>query len=222
LTSDADEDMDMKLNRAVSLVDQELAFIRCNITLERIERVEKAMVLAPRRTAGVRDLERYFRGALMESVYRAHKGSFKIADSKDRAEEFLAMILYVLFGEPEVDPSDFDHEPLERRIRAVLKKWFRRDSYFSKYALRYLATKTGDKIKKTSWIDIGPYAYPILGGELFYYCTLRALLDVCRKALTDKSYSTKGIITWEQGIVTYIVAEVRVRSKKKRALDEDL
>lgn len=194
------------MNKSARKEDPTLVFIRNNVTLERVERVEK-MVVVPRQV-DLFDLERYFNGALMESVYRAHKGSFKIVFSKDRAEMFLAMILYVLFGEPEVDPALVDLEQLERKIVAVLKKRFPKNSYFSKYALRYLAAKTGDRKRKTSWIDIGSYFYTILGGEIYYYCTLRALIEIARKALTDKSFSFTGIITWQKGIALYLVAEV--------------
>jgi len=190
--------------------DSELAFIRKNVTLERIELAERIQRehAMPQQAGDLSDLESYFGTVLMESVYRAHKGSFKIVYSKDRAEMFLAAILYVLFGEPEFDPAFVDLDQLERRILAVLKERFPKPSYFSKYALRYVATKTGDKNRKTSWIDIGPYAFTILGGEIFFYCTLRALIEICRKALTDKSYSFTGLLTWEQGIVIYLVAEV--------------
>jgi hypothetical protein len=192
------------LKKFTNLEGRELDFIRKNVTLERLERVGKAVKTF---SESLSDLEKYFRRDLMESVYRAHKGSLKVGSSKDRAEVFLALVLYILFGEPEVNLTNIDFNKLERRIRAVLKKRFPKPSYFSKYALRYLATKTGDRVGKTQWIDIGPYTYTILGGEIFYYCTLRALVEICRKALIRKHFNFRGIITWEQGIAMYTISE---------------
>jgi len=193
------------LNKRANEKDWELAFLRKNVTLERLEFAEKALRVS--HELDVFDSESYFREALMESVYRAHKGSFKIVSSKDRAEMFLATILYILFGEPEFDPALVDLDQLERRIRTVLKKRFPKDSYFSKHALEYLATKTGDRKRKTYWIDIGPYFYTILGGEIFYYCTLRALIEISKNALADKKFSFRGPVTWQQGIALYTIAE---------------
>lgn|GEM_PF-4763017 len=63
--------------------DPELAFIRKEVTLERIKLAERIVRehAMPQHAGKLSDLERYFEGALMESVYRAHKGSYKIESS---------------------------------------------------------------------------------------------------------------------------------------------
>lgn len=50
--------------------------------------------------------------------------------------------------------------------------------------------------------------YPILGGEVFFYCTLKALAEVGRKALTDKKYNYLPLMNWKEGVVEYLVYEV--------------
>jgi hypothetical protein len=144
---------------------------------------------------------------LMESVYRSHKGSYKIESSKARGSTFLAFILYILFGEPPIDKTCVLDARTERRIKTVLKKHFERDSYFFRCSLRFLDSKTGEKNEKTGWVNIEPYIYTTLGGELFFYCTLRALIDVSKKALKDKKYDYSRPMSWKEGIVDYLIHE---------------
>ena len=89
-----------------------------------------------------------------------------------------------------------------------MKKHFKGDGYFARLSLRYLNVKTGKRGKGTIWIDIGPYIYPLLGGEIFFYCTLTALIDVAKRALTDKEYDYFPIMNWKEGIVEYLVSEL--------------
>jgi len=188
-----------------------LEYIHENIALQRIEHVEK--LTRSYAVGDLLDIEKYFNSTLTESCYRAHKGSYKTAFSKARGSTFLGLILYVLFGEPKFNSKLIFDSNIERKIRRVLKKRFEKDSYFRKYGLKYLATKTGDRDKKSGWINVDPYVFSLLGGELFYYCTLRALIEICRKALTDKNYKFPVLISWREGIVLYLVEEVVGKEK---------
>jgi len=63
-----------------------------------------------------------------------------------------------------------------------LQKYFRKGSYFLRYSLKFLSLKTEGKDQKTGWINIQPYVYPILRGEIFFYCTLKALIEITKKS----------------------------------------
>jgi hypothetical protein len=179
-----------------------LDYIRKNVMLERIQEVERALS-----DLSSSNVDKYFDKILMESVYRSHKGSYKIMYSKSRGEMYLGFILYILFGEPILDTKCYISNKEVKKTKKVLKKRFERDSYFFKYSLEFLGIKTGDEDKKTGWIDIRPYVYPILGGEMFYYCTLMALIEISKKALTDKKYDFLPPLNWKEGIVDYVVHE---------------
>ena len=56
----------------------------------------------------------------MESVYRAHKGSYKIDASKSRGLAYLQLILYLLFGEPKFSSIHVLSEENELKIRNTL------------------------------------------------------------------------------------------------------
>ena len=183
--------------KAVKWKNVALEYIRKNVTLERIRDIEEALSdwSSP-------NLDKYFDEILMESVYRGHKGSYKIMYSKFRGEMYLGFILYILFGEPKIDIKCYISSREVKKIKRVLKKRFEKDSYFLGYCQEFLKMKTGDKNEKTGWINIEPYVYPLLGGEIFFYCTLKALIDISKKALTDKKYES-----WKEGIVEYLVHE---------------
>lgn len=184
-----------------------LNYIRKNISLSRVKEVEKTLSewWPP---INLLDLDKYFNWALMETVYRSHKGSYKIEDSKIRGTAYLALILHLLFGEPKFNPVHVISVEYKKKIVNVLRKHFEKDSYFLTYSLKYLAIKTGERDKRTGWINIEPYVYPILGGEIFYYCTLMALIEISKKALKDKNYQFPQIINWKEGIIDYLVSEV--------------
>ena len=186
-----------------------LDYIRENVTLDRIEEVEETLTC----WIPSLDLEKYFDELLMETVYRSHKGSFKIDSSKVRGLAFLGFILYILFGEPKFNPAEVMSKEVQQKLRKVLKKQFETNSYFLRYSLRYLDVKTGEKFEKTRWINIEPYVYPILGGEIFFYCTLRALIEISKKALTDKNYDYLPILNWKEGVVDYLVHEANGRRR---------
>jgi len=184
-----------------------LDYIRVNVTLERINEVEKVL---SRWTPNLLDLQEFFDDALMESVYRSHKGSCKIDSSKCRGLISLGFILYILFGEPKFNPHeviDVVDDKVRKKFRQVLRKRFEKDSYFLRYSLKFLDVKTGDRDEKTGWVNIEPYIYSILGGEVFFYCTLRALIEISKKALTDKKYDYLPLLNWKEGIVDYLVHE---------------
>ena len=153
------------------------------------------------------DLDDYFNWILMESVYRGHKGSFKIDASKCRGLTSLGFILYVLFGEPKFNPYEVIDDEAQEKFKQVLRKRFEKDSYFLRYSLRFLDVKTGDRDEKTGWINIEPYIYSMLGGEVFFYCTLRALIEISKKALTDKKHDYQPPLNWKEGIAEYLVHE---------------
>jgi len=144
----------------------------------------------------------------MESVYRSHKGSCKIVYSKARGQTFLKCILYILFSKPEPPKIPMSLYP-SKKLKTVLETYFNKNSYFMRYSLNYLETKTGDKNEKTGWIDIQPYAFPVLGGEIFFYCTLKALLEVSKKALTNKNYKFPKCLNWKEAIVNYLIYEIK-------------
>ena len=72
--------------------------------------------------------------------------------------------------------------------------------------MKFLNLKTGKKTE-TGWINVDPYVYEILGGEIFFYCTLRALIEVSRKALRDPKYDY-FVMNWKEGIVHYLISEI--------------
>ncbi|RLI19373.1 hypothetical protein DRO47_06435 [Candidatus Bathyarchaeota archaeon] len=183
-----------------------LEYIRENVTLNRVREVEN--VLSEWWGVDMSDPKQYFDSVLMESVYRGHKGSYKIDSCKLRGIAYLQLILYILFGEPNFDPVCVLSKENIAKIKKALKKHFKGDGYFARLSLRYLNVKTGKRVKGTMWIDIEPYIYPLLGGEIFFYCTLTALIDVAKRALTDKEYDYFPIMNWKEGIVEYLVSEL--------------
>jgi len=185
-----------------------LDYIRKNVKLERIQEVEEALS-----DWSTPHIEKYFDEILMESVYRSHKGSHKIEISKSRGEMYLGFILYVLFGEPKIDTKHYISSKEINKTKTVLKKRFEKDSYFLRYCKEFLDTKTGNKDEKMGWINIEPYVYLILGGEIFFYCTLKALIEVSKKALTNKRYNYLPLMNWKEGVVEYLVYEAIERKK---------
>lgn len=204
-----------------------LEYIREKVTMDRIEDVEEALSETASRYGprSLLDFKQYFDGELMETVYRGIKGSYKIDASKFRGTAFLESILYILFGEPRIDQDRVQAEESEKRIKSVLKKRFERRSPFVRYSLRFLEAKTGKKFPKTYWINIEPYVYPLLGGEIFFYCTLRALMEVSKKALKDKKYNYLPVMNWKEGVVEYLASEAigtkKFVKKFQKALDRE-
>jgi len=173
-----------------------LDFVRKNIPFERVMEVEE----------NTPDFTDYI-NQLMETVYRGHKGSFKVESSKYRGMRFLWLILYLLTGEPK-EWTYFPEEKLSDEIGKVLRKHFGKPSCFYKYAAEYARAKVGRETK-TGWILVDPYVFKLLGGEIFFYCTLKALLKVVRRALEDPTYDYH-LMTWEEGITEYLVSELKV------------
>jgi len=93
---------------------------------------------------------------------------------------------------------------------------FEKDSYFLRYSLTFLDVKLGDRDERTGWVNIEPYIYPMLGGEIFFYCTLRALMEISKKALTDKKYDYQPPVNWKKGVVDYLVHEATGWRNNKR------
>lgn len=206
-----------KRDSSIVLEQTTLNYIRRNVTLERVEEVERA--LSQWIPSSVFDTEGYLSNALMESVYRGHEGSFKIDFSKARGVGFLSLILYILLGEPKVDLPRVPGQEIVNKIKGVLKKRLKKNSYFLRFALTYLDLKTGDKTE-TGWINIDAYVYPLLGGEIYFYCTLRALMEISKNALTNEKYCFPRFINWKEGIVDYLVHEAisRLKTQEKRSL----
>ena len=175
-----------------------LDYIRRNIPLERIREVEE--FLAGRRLLSLRQ---YFERSLLESVYRGYRGSYKIDYSKTRGIMFLCAILYIVFGEPKL--SDLK---MQRKIEDVLKRRLPQNNPFVRYSKQYLETKIGGINEKTGWIDIAQYTFPILGGEIFFYCTLKALMEICGKAHKNKNYKFPPTKNWKECIVYRFIGEV--------------
>lgn len=184
-----------------------LTWIRRNVTLERVKEAEETLSNWWF-SINLLNLDKYFNSVLMENVYRGYKGSFKIDSSKVRGLTFLGLILYTLFGEPKIDYSRVINEENSAKIKKVLQKHFRKNSYFLRYSLKLISLKTGDLNKKTGWINIVPYTYPLLGAEIFYYCTLRALIEISKKALKNKNYNFPRFINWKEGIIDYLINEI--------------
>ena len=80
-----------------------LDYIRKNLTLDGISEV-KNVLSEWWGSADLSDPRQYFGSILMESVYQAHKGSYKIDVCKIRGMAYLQLVLYILFGEPKFDP----------------------------------------------------------------------------------------------------------------------
>lgn len=197
--------------------DPVVSYIR-SIPIKRIEQAEEIMKVYD--AGELLDLERYFNFALMETIYRAHKGSFKVASSKSRGQVFLALILHVLFGVPRMSPKFVFNRDIERKIRKVLDKRFENNSYFLRYSSRFLDAKTGKKTA-SGWVNVEPYIFSLVGAETFFYCTLKALIEICKKALSDTTFSFEGLISWQQGIVLYLLEEVVDEEKTMEQLEKE-
>jgi hypothetical protein len=180
-----------------------LDYIRRNIPLERVQRIED--LLSKWRML---NLGEYFERWLMDGVYRGHRWSFKIDYSKERGLWYLCCILYILFGEPELTESWQSNSRLKEEMERVLEKHFPKGSHFLEYSLKYLEAKTGDKDERTGWINVKPYVYPTIGGEIFFYCTLKALIEICEKAIKNKDYSLPQFATPKECIVDCLIHEI--------------
>jgi hypothetical protein len=186
-----------------------LDFVRKNIPLERVIEVEKQLP----------DLEGYVE-RLTETIYRSHKGSWKVDSSKARGVSFLQSILYLLTGEP-IKKRDWAYwdERFPHEIKKVFRKHFDRGSYFRKYAVQYFKARVGRKTD--GYVRVDPYVFKLIGGEVFFYHTLKALLKVIRRAHEDPKYDYqimswgKGskhsfrMMTWEEGITEYLISELK-------------
>jgi hypothetical protein len=177
-------------------------YIRRNISPERVRKVEDLLS-----KWNMLNLQEYFERWLMESVYRGHRRSYKIDYSKWRGLWFLRCILYILFGEPELTESWQSSEKLKEEMKKVLEKHFPKGSHFLDYSLKYLEAKTGEKDEKTGWINVKPYVYPTIGGEIFFYCTLKALIEICEKAIKNKDYSFPQFATPKECVVDCLIHE---------------
>ena len=178
-------------------------YIRRNISPERVRKVEDLLS-----KWNMLNLQEYFERWLMESVYRGHRRSYKIDYSKWRGLWFLRCILYILFGEPELTESWQSSEKLKEEMKKVLEKHFPKGSHFLEYSLKYLEAKTGEKDEKTGWINVKPYTYPTIGGEIFFYCTLKALMEISEKAIKNKDYSLPQFVAPKEGIVNCLINEI--------------
>jgi hypothetical protein len=52
------------------------------------------------------------------------------------------------------------------------------------------------------------YIYPTIGGKIFFYCTLKALIEISQKALKNKDYSLPQFVTPKEGIVNCLISEI--------------
>jgi hypothetical protein len=93
-------------------------------------------------------------------------------------------------------------------MKKVLERHFPKGSHFLDYSLKYLEAKTGEKDERTGWINVKPYMYPTIGGEIFFYCTLKALMEIGEKALKNKDYSLPQFVTPKEGIVNCLISEI--------------
>ena len=189
-----------------------LDFVRKNIPLERVIEVEKQLP----------SLEKYV-DELMETVYRSHKGSWKVDSSKGRGVNFLQSILFLLTGEPIKRDWSYWDEKFPHKIDKVFQKHFVRNGYFRKYAVQYFKARIGRKTD--GYVVVDPYVFKLIGGEVFFYHTLKALLNVIRKAHEDPKYDYqimswgKGsahnfrVMNWEEGIVEYLISELKTVEK---------
>jgi len=173
-----------------------LDFVRKHILLERVVEVEKQLP----------DLKGYIK-ELTETIYRGHKGSWKVDSSKARGVTFLQSILYLLTGEP-VKRGDWTYweEKFPHEVEKVFRKHFDRGSYFRKYAVQYFTARIGRKTD--GYVRVDPYVFKLIGGEVFFYHTLKALLSVIRKAHEDPKYDYR-MMTWEEGITEYLISELK-------------
>jgi hypothetical protein len=46
------------------------------------------------------------------------------------------------------------------------------------------------------------------GGEIFFYCTLKALIEICEKAIKNKDFSFPQFLTPKEGIVDCLISEI--------------
>jgi hypothetical protein len=191
------------VNKVNAHQSETVEYIRRNVSLERVRKVEGLLS-----KWYMLNLREYFKRWLMESVYRGHRRSYKIDYSKARGLSFLCCILYILFGEPELTESWQSSEKLKEEMEKVLEKHFPEGSHFLEYSLKYLEAKTGDKDERTGWINVKHYIYPTIGGEIFFYCTLKALIEICEKALKNEDYSFPQFVTPEEGIVDRLISEI--------------
>lgn len=167
-----------------------LIYIRKNVTLKRIKEVEK-------------ELEdwRMF-DQITETVYRAYKGSFKIQHAQPISCELIRLICYLLSGKY-LKEYVGDNKKVVKNIEKVFKK----NSTFVNLTKRYLSLSTG-KRTKSGWILIDECMFPLMGGELFYYCILKSILKVARQALKDKKYSYE-VMNWDEAICEYVIVDVK-------------
>jgi hypothetical protein len=191
------------VNKVNAHQSETVEYIRRNISPERVRKVEDLLS-----KWNMLNLQEYFERWLMESVYRGHRRSYKIDYSKWRGLCFLCCILYILFGEPELTESWQSSEKLKEEMKKVLEKHFPKGSHFLEYSLKYLEAKTGEKDERTGWINVKPYVYPTIGGEIFFYCTLKALMEIGEKAIKNRDYSFPQFVTPKEGIVNCLIDEI--------------
>jgi hypothetical protein len=191
------------VNKVNAHQSETVEYIRGNVSLVRVKKVEG--LLSKWRMLNLRE---YFERWLMESVYRGHRRSYKIDYSKWRGLWFLRCILYILFGEPELTESWQSSGKLKEEMEKVLERHFPEGSHFLEYSLKYLEAKSGEKNERTGWINVKPYVYPTIGGEIFFYCTLKALIEICEKAIKNKDYSLPQFVTPKEGIVDCLINEI--------------
>jgi hypothetical protein len=191
------------VNKVNAHQSETVEYIRRNVSLERVRKVEGLLS-----KWYMLNLREYFERWLMESVYRGHKRSYKIDYSKARGLSFLCCILYILFGEPELTESWQSTGKLKEEMERVLEKHFPKGSHFLEYSLKYLEAKTGEKNERTEWINVKPYVYPTIGGEIFFYCTLKALIEISEKAIKNKDYSLPQFVNPKEGIVDCLIREI--------------
>jgi len=199
-----------------------LSYIRENVTLDRIKEVEETL---SDWNGNLLDLDDYFNQILMESIYRSHKGSYKIDSSKCRGLVSLGFILYILFGEPKFNPNeviDVVDDKVRKKFRQVLRKRFEKDSYFLRYSLTFLEVEVGDRDEKsarTRYLEllsrlINVIATSRLNEKNSYLSVISA---------TDEDLE-KGIERWEKLVdlrkTLYIGTEREIHSVNEKILQE--
>jgi hypothetical protein len=97
---------------------------------------------------------------------------------------------------------------LKEEMERVLEKHFPKGRHFLEYSLKHLEAKTGEKNERTGWINVKPYVYPTIGGGIFFYCTLKALIEISEKAIKNKDYSLPQFVTPKEGIVDCLINEI--------------
>jgi len=169
--------------------EDEADWIRKNVPRERLERVKQEMTKALK----LHPPETYLSETLMEHVYRAHKGSCKIAYCYSEAVRCIQLLFHLLFG----DELEADPEPRVREAPHVMRQFRRMRRSHEKNIVK---TKTG-------WIDIDKAVLPLLGGVTYFYTTLMATVCFCEKALNNPEYKVPTVVDWDEAVACYLLAE---------------